>query len=237
MQPRLETAGDRAVCLRFPSEISAPVFEAVQETLARLERVRQPEWLDVVPGYASILIVLDPARAIPGEVAAALPALLAQAAAGSRPVPRRVEIPVFYHPAVAPDLEPTAATLGMAVEELVARHRAPVYRCHLLGFRPGFPFLGGLDPALVLPRLDTPRLRVAGGSVAIAAQQTGIYPGPGPGGWRILGRTPLRLFEAERIPPALVAAGDEVVFVPIDLDGFRALGGTASAEEKARLGW
>jgi inhibitor of KinA len=130
---------------------------------------------------------------------------------------------VLYHPDVAGDLLPLAAEKGLRPEELVARHTAPTYRCHMIGFRPGFPFLGGLDESLATPRLATPRLAVPAGAVAIGGRQTGIYPSCGPGGWRIIGRTPLVLFDPLRPEPFLIHPGDRVCFRAIDEKEFAAL--------------
>jgi inhibitor of KinA len=136
-----------------------------------------------------------------------------------------VEIPVLYDPLVAPDLEALAAEKGLSVHDLAAAHASGVYWCALLGFRPGFPFLGGLDRRLHAARLATPRVRVAAGSVGIGGQQTGVYPVESPGGWRLIGRTPVRLFTPEHADPFLVHPGDAVRFVAVDADRYQALGG------------
>jgi inhibitor of KinA len=135
-----------------------------------------------------------------------------------------VEIPVLYDPEVAPDLQALAEEKGLTVEALVALHTAPDYRCYLLGFRPGFPFLGGLDPRLVAARLPSPRPRVPAGSIGIGGRQTGVYPVDSPGGWRLIGRTPLPLFDPARADPFLVYAGDTVRFVAIDRAAFEGMG-------------
>jgi KipI family sensor histidine kinase inhibitor len=128
---------------------------------------------------------------------------------------RLVEIPVRYGGADALDLDAVAARAGLTCEEVIARHTAAEYRVAMLGFAPGFPYLLGLDPALAMPRLDTPRQHVAAGSVGIGGAQTGIYPRPGPGGWRIIGRTDAVLFDATRASPSLLAPGDRVRFVAV----------------------
>lgn len=132
-----------------------------------------------------------------------------------------VEIPVCYASEYAPDLGALAAHAGLPREEVVARHCAGDYRVAMIGFAPGFPYLLGLDPALAMPRLSTPRTRVPAGSVAIGGAQTGIYPRDSPGGWHVIGRTPLPLFDAGRMPPALLAPGQRVRFRAIDADAFR----------------
>jgi inhibitor of KinA len=225
---RAAAAGDSAVIIRLDDEISEPTLDRVLAVMAALDDRRIPGVLDVVPGYASVLVGFDPlitsAREIRQEIALAL-AAPADPAAGSETVPTLVQIPVLYDPEVAPDLVALAAERGLPVAALIDRHSRPTYRCHLLGFRPGFPFLGGLDPLLASARLATPRLRVAAGSVAIGGRQTGIYPLAGPGGWRIVGRTPVTLFDPGRARPFLVAAGDRVKLTPIDRAAFLALGG------------
>jgi inhibitor of KinA len=138
---------------------------------------------------------------------------------------REVNVPVWYEPRVGPDLELLAAEKGISVPELVERHAAPEYRVYMLGFRPGFPFLGGLDPLLAASRLASPRTVVPEGSVGIGGQQTGVYPVTSPGGWRLIGRTPLRLFDPTQKTPFLFEVGDRVRFVPIDEERYRALGG------------
>ncbi len=127
--------------------------------------------------------------------------------------PRRVEVPVVYGGEFGPDLEFVARHNGLSPEEVIRRHTARDYPVYLVGFTPGFPYLGGLDETIAAPRLSSPRPRVPAGSVGIAGQQTGIYSVDSPGGWRLIGWTPLRLFDPLRHPPALLAPGDVVRFV------------------------
>lgn len=203
-------AGDQAFDVRFAGDDGTQALAAAERLIEQL-----PAGVtDVVPGYASLLVIYDPLRARPDDVAAWI-ARTADGPAVAQEA-RTVEIPVAYDPELAPDLAPLAAEKGLAVDELVALHSAPLYRCQLLGFRPGFPFLGGLDPRLASARLPSPRLRVPAGSVGIGGGQTGVYPVDSPGGWRLIGRTPLRLFDPARAEPFLVRAGDRVRFVPID---------------------
>ncbi|HEY0708239.1 MAG TPA: 5-oxoprolinase subunit PxpB [Polyangia bacterium] len=226
-------AGDAAVMIRFGSGLSAAGCDRVHAALAALDgtagsmaggRPGWPAgWIDVMPGYASIVVVFDPVLCSFDDVAAVVRAALVDDPRGAvAPAPRQIEIPTVYHPDVAPDLVPLAAEKGLTVDRLVALHAAPLYVCQMLGFRPGFPFLRGLDPALVSARLATPRLRVESGSVGIGGAQTGVYPSPGPGGWRIIGRTSRPLVDAAaaaRNDPDqafLVRPGDTVRFVPLD---------------------
>jgi KipI family sensor histidine kinase inhibitor len=207
-------AGDQAFTVAFGAGVDPATSARVLAAAERLAAVRPAGVTDVVPGYDTLLVAYDPLEIDPDDVRAWMAAGIESEAAPSEGRP--MEIPVCYDPALAPDLEGLAAEKGLSVEALAARHAAPTYRCYLLGFRPGFPFLGGLDEGLAAPRLPSPRLRVPAGSVGIGGRQTGIYPVDSPGGWRLVGRTPLRLFDPTRAEPFLIRAGDRVRFVPID---------------------
>jgi inhibitor of KinA len=220
--PSFAPAGDQGLVIQLGDGV---LPESVMAAVERLEGDRPAGVIDVVPGYASVLVIHEPTRA--DEVRRwAAERLRVPGSAASAPG-REVEIPVLYDPAVALDLQPLAAEKRMTVEAVVRLHTSVAYRCHLLGFRPGFPFLGGLDPALWSARLATPRLRVPAGSVAIGGRQTGIYPVDSPGGWRIIGRTPLRLFDLDRADPFLIHPGDRVRFVAVGEDRFQAIGASS----------
>lgn len=217
------TAGDSGVRLRVADSISAEAHERVLAWLHVLDTERPAYVRDVVPAYRSVLVIYDCTAASLAEVTAWIDSLRA------RPLPPAtepplVELPVWYDPEVAPDLLELAAAKAMSVDQLVALHSAPEYRVHMLGFRPGFPFLGGLDPRLATPRLPAPRLAVPAGSVGIGGAQTGVYPVTSPGGWRLIGRTPVRLFDPGSARPFLLQVGGRVRFVPIDGRRFRELG-------------
>lgn len=224
--PRFEPLGDDALLVRFGDAIDAAVNRRVHALAARL-RAQRPAWLrDLVPAYASLAVFFD-AAAIAGDtphavVRDALSALVETASPASFAEGTLHEIPVRYGGAFGEDLAEAARELGLDEAALVARHSAPVYTVAMIGFAPGFPYLLGLDPALALPRLATPRTRVPAGSVAIGGAQAGIYPRESPGGWRLLGRTPRVLFDAARTGPSLLQPGDRVRFVPIDAATFAA---------------
>lgn len=218
--------GDAALSLRL-DEGTLDITNRLRAIVSHLDSDRPTGVLDVVPGHTTLLVRFDPARGDPDAIAAWMQsAANATSIDNQKMADTRVEIPVLYDPAVAPDLEDLAREKSISPAELIRRHCAPTYRCVVLGFRPGFPYLAGLDARLASPRLSTPRLRVAAGSVAIGGAQAGIYPGEGPGGWRIVGRTPLAVFALERSDPFLVHPGDEVTFVPINHARYRELGGT-----------
>lgn len=219
----IEALADDAWLATFGQALDADLNARVHATCARIDAAR-PRWLrDVVPAYASMAVFFDPHAATAAQVRDWLAGVLrdAQAAGGGAPG-RCVEIPVVYGDEYGPDLASAAEELGIAPGELARRHAGGAYTVAMIGFAPGFPYLFGLDPALSLPRLATPRLQVPAGSVAIAGGQAGIYPHEGPGGWRLLGRTPLRLFDPGRTPPGALRPGDRVRFVAIDADAFRA---------------
>lgn len=220
-RPRVEALGEDALLLRLGDAIDADTNARVLALAARLAE-RRPPWLrEIVPAYASLALFVDlDAMAddrAPLDTAAAwaLAQDEAPAPAGDiAPAPARVvDIPVRFGGDDGPDLADAAAHAGLAEADFLARFRAAEYRVAMIGFAPGFPYLLGLDPALALPRLATPRTRVPAGSVAIGGAQAGIYPAEGPGGWRLLGRTPVVLFDPRRDPPSLLRPGDRVRFV------------------------
>lgn len=227
-----EALADDAWLLRL-GEVIDDALNARTHALAARLRAQAPAWLrDLVPAYASLAVFFD-SRAIDADaVRDWLQAHCAQPSgadirggvdAVESPEPRTVEIPVAYGGEFGPDLTSGAAELGLSGSALILRHSDSVYTVAMIGFAPGFPYLSGLDPELALPRLATPRTQVAAGSVAIGGAQTGIYPRPGPGGWRLLGRTPLTLFDPSRAQPSLLLPGDRVRFIAIDAAQFARL--------------
>lgn len=219
----VEAIGDSALLLRWGDRIDPQLNLEVHALASRL-RAHAPAWLlDVVPAYASLALHIDPAgfeRDL-DPLREARRWLRAQGedasdAAAPAQVARVVEVPVRYGGDAGPDLEAVAAHCGIDAAAVVARHCAPLYRVAMLGFAPGFPYLLGLDPGLATPRLAQPRQRIPAGSVGIGGAQTGIYPREGPGGWQLIGRTSLSLFDPERDPPSVLAPGDSLRFVAVD---------------------
>jgi KipI family sensor histidine kinase inhibitor len=211
---RLEFLGDAALSVHVVAEAPLEANAGVHRLASRLRAAEVPGVKDVVPGMRSLVVHVDPLRCDIGRITAALDA------GGEGPVapasPRRpelVEIPVTYGGAAGPDLEHVATACGLAPDEVCRRHAASEYVVCFVGFLPGFPYLGLLDPALRLPRRRTPRPVVAPGSVAIAGEYTGVYPWASPGGWHLIGHTDERLFDVEATPPARLAPGTRVRFV------------------------
>jgi len=221
---RFEALADDAWLIHPGATAEAATNARVHALAARI-RAQSPGWLrDLVPAYASLGVFFD-TDAIAADAARDWLRTQDRADAGTAAMPdsRLVEIPVAYGGDFGEDLDAAAAELDIAPAELIARHCTHMYTVAMIGFAPGFPYLSGLDPSLALPRLATPRTRVPAGSVAIGGAQTGIYPRESPGGWRLLGRTPLRLFDPRRASPSLLAPGDRVRFVMIDGDAFARL--------------
>lgn len=222
--PTFEPLADDALLVRFGQTIGAAHNARALEA-TRLLRESDPHWLrDAVPAYASLAVFFDCGRIDATDphafVATQLRATLRNQQTGSAPAARIIDIPVCYEPEMAPDLIEAASELGISVDELIQRHSSASYTVAMIGFSPGFPYLLGLPDSLALPRLATPRIRVPAGSVAIGGNQTGIYPRESPGGWRLLGRTPLALFDVARAAPALLTPGDQVRFQRIDAATF-----------------
>ena len=215
--------GDAAVVLEFGDCISPATHRAIAGFSARLARQPFAGLREVVPAFTTLTVYYDPwlvsenGRHAPYErVAAQLQALLAAAEKTIAPLETEVvEIPVCYGGAFGPDLEFVAQHTGLAVAEVVARHTAPDYLVHMIGFAPGFPYLGGMDARLATPRRPQPRPLVPAGTVGIAGPQTGIYSLPTPGGWQLIGRTPLPLFSPEWAAPSRLRAGQRLRFMAI----------------------
>ncbi len=231
---RFSTLGDCAleVFVGFPSE--AGVIERVQVLVAALKKQGVSWILDIVPAYGTVAVFYDPIR-IPSVLDntydwlcewiknVALHAGVLARRTPSLPKKRKpFEIPVCYDKSLGEDLERVAAKAKLSVQACIKLHSSATYQVQAVGFAPGFPYLTGLSPKLAMPRLQTPRERVPAGSVGIGGNQTGIYPFSTPGGWNLIGQTPLRLFDLNQTPPALLAVGDLVIFKPISKEEFLA---------------
>jgi len=212
--------GDIAVRVVFGAEISPPINEQVHRFCHHLQAEPIRGVIEWVSSYASVTVYYQPWTIGYDELCG----MLVEHGAEKRDIPLSeawaVEIPVCYGGKYGPDLDEVATLHGLDGAQVIERHAGGDYLIYFLGFLPGFPYLGGLDPLLATPRRATPRLRVPAGAVGIAGAQTGIYPLETPGGWQIIGRTPLRLYDPDRQPPALLAAGNHVRFVPITATQF-----------------
>ena len=204
--------GEGAATLTLADEISPETHQHIQAIAEALTRNPPPGLRDIVPAYTTLSVFFDPGLVAFEAVRDHLLGLLKSVGAGSVWSGREWVIPVRYD---GPDLAEVASRTGLSPEEVVTRHTGRSYRVYLIGFVPGFAFLGELDPGLVLPRRETPRQRVPAGAVAIAGAQTGIYPLETPGGWHLIGRTDTRPFDLARDPAVLFKVGDQVRFEAI----------------------
>jgi inhibitor of KinA len=215
-KPRIVPLGDAALLVQFGEQIE-PTLNGRVHALAGLLEASPPEGLiETVPAYAALLVHYDPLLISYTQVRDFLRGKLAhleETVSHARHKPRRrLEVPVRYGGEYGPDLESVARHLHLSAEEVIRLHSESTYTVYMMGFTPGFPYMGILNEALVTPRLETPRTRVPAGTVAIAGSQTGIYPIASPGGWRLIGWTPLTLFDPASDTPFLFAPGDEVKF-------------------------
>lgn len=218
--------GDAAVLVEFADHVDLAINAAIQAIVARIRAGRAPWLRDVVPAFAALAVHIDPdhiGSADPLELVRALIEEHGKTRATSTTAARHVEVPVCYDAEFALDLEPVMARTRLSAEQVATRHAEPDYHVLMMGFAPGHPYLGGLDAKLAIPRRATPRPVVPAGSIAIANQQCVVYPYAISGGWNVIGRTPLKIFDAHRAEPSLFLPGDVVKFVPIDRARFARL--------------
>lgn len=218
---RIRAAGDAAVMLELPPSLDLATSERIVALSAAVRERCGSLIRDAVIGFHTLTVYYDPLAVDVNSLEAQLSSIAADDSLAARTVGTRVDVPVCYGGDLGPDLAEVAALTGRTEAEVVALHSGREYRVFVVGFVPGFAYMGILDPPLsALPRRSTPRTRVPAGSVAIAAGQTGIYPMETPGGWHLLGRTPIRPFDPTRREPVLFRPGDRVRFQPIDRDTF-----------------
>jgi inhibitor of KinA len=215
MMPHYRTMGDRSLLVELGGEISPATNGLVQDLLLRLEAAAITGVRELSPGYRSLLVTYDPLVISPLELQSRITSIAGGTGLFSATAVRPVTVPVVYGGAGGPDLDTVAAHLRIGVEEVIRLHTGTTYRVYMIGFMPGYPYMGELPAALAMPRRRTPRTRVPKGSVGIAQRQTGIYPVESPGGWQIIGWTPIELFDPHRDPPSLLNMGDNVKFEAI----------------------
>ena len=209
----LQPLGDSTCLVQLGDRIDPAVNRRVHALAALIEAAPLPGVIETVPAYAALLVHFDPLATDYASVADWVLGLADRVAIDTARTPRRIQVPVRYGGESGPDLGPVAVSTGLSPADVVRIHTGTEYTVYMMGFTPGFPYLGRLDPRLVVPRLETPRTLVKAGTVAIAGEQTGIYPLDSPGGWRLIGRTSLRLFDPASETPFLFAPGDLVTFV------------------------
>jgi inhibitor of KinA len=218
--PLVLPLGEAAWTVVLGDKVDRELHGRVTELAARIAEAELPGVIEIVPAYAAVTVFFEAGPLGGDHLRTSLLKLAAEsppspALASARPPirPPPLTIPTRYN---GPDLAQVATSTGLSETEVIRRHAEREYRVYLLGFAPGFAYLGDLDPALVIPRRDTPRTRVPAGSVAIAGAQTGVYPLATPGGWHLIGTTSLRMFDPAREPAALLRVGDRVRFEPVE---------------------
>ena len=233
MQVRFLNQGETGLVCEFGTAIDAATSARVTRADYCLQAAIAAGQLDgvieVVPAYRSLTLIYDPLRLPCAELKKRLPLLFADPPEAAQVTPRRWCLPACYETQYGPDLEGVALAVGLSPTEVIALHTGRVYTVYMIGFLPGFPYMGDLDQVLEMPRHTDPRVRVPRGSVAIAGLQTAVYPWESPGGWQLLGRCPLPLFDPTWNQPALLAQGDCVSFRAVSTAEFLDLEAAAAA--------
>ena len=220
-RPHYRIMGDRSIIVELGDEISPKVNRRVRKLSLTLMENPLEGLVEIVPTYRSLLIIYDPLKISVATLQHRVEDLHKKIKEMQIPEPKTMEIPVAYGGEYGPDLEWVAQYHKISPEEVIQLHTETVYQVYMIGFTPGFPYMGELPERLATPRRETPRTVIHSGSIAIAQRQTGIYPVESPGGWHILGRTPLNLFNPVHSPPSLLEMGDWVRFFPIEEEEFK----------------
>lgn len=215
------TAGDSSILIEFGKEISPEINRKIKATVQLMKEQHIEGVVDVIPAFCSLLINYDPRVISYDEIRKRMQNLVKVDAKSGEEKKKIYEIPVCYGGEYGPDIENIAANAGLSVEEVIKIHSSRDYLIYMLGFLPGFCYLGGLDERIHTPRLANPRMKINAGSVGIGGSQTGIYPLDSPGGWQLMGMTPVKTYDPDRDVPILVEAGDYIRFVPIDEDEYK----------------
>lgn len=213
MKPRIVSLGDSSVLVQFGDEIDLTINQRVHSLSNLITASSVNGIIETVPAYATLLVHYDPLILSFIQMKAHLQMQISQLEEIVSRKPRQIDVPVRYGGEDGPDLESVALYCGLRVEDVIRIHSEKIYTVYMMGFTPGYPYMGKLDDRLIMPRLETPRTRVPAGTVAIAGSQTGIYSIESPGGWQLIGWTPLKLFDLGAESPFLFSPGDEVKFI------------------------
>ncbi|MBM7869683.1 KipI family sensor histidine kinase inhibitor [Clostridium pascui] len=222
-ETRYLTAGDRALTVEYGNEISEDISNKVRSMMVALELNKIEGVIEIVPTYRSLIIHYNPLNIKYDNLVSELKLLESKLKDISLPEPEVIEIPTLYGGEYGADIGNVAQYNGITVEEVIKIHSSKEYLIYMLGFTPGFPYLGGMDEKIATPRLKVPRTKISKGSVGIAANQTGIYPIDSPGGWQLIGKTPLKLYEPNREVPILLKAGNYIKFIPISEEQYKTI--------------
>ncbi len=214
-------AGDKVMIVEFGNEISQEINNKVMALYHVINNSHIKGIEELIPTYRSLMVQYNPAQVVYKELIDLLKRLCENLNEDKLPKQKIIEVPVIYGQEFGPDIEFVASHNKISVNEVIQIHSSNDYLIYMLGFTPGFPYLGGMCEKIETPRLQTPRTKIPGGSVGIAGKQTGIYPIESPGGWQLIGRTPIKLYDPYREPPILLKAGDFIRFVSVGLEEYR----------------
>lgn len=219
----IKPAGDCAIAVEFKNEISEEVNNRVAILKASIENSGVVGMLECIPTYRSLTVRYNPCEISFEELGKRINEFMEKAGSSAEAVAKVYIVPVCYGGEFGPDLDNVGSINGMSEEEVINIHVSVDYRIYMLGFTPGFPYLGGMNESIATPRLKQPRTKIYAGSVGIAGKQTGIYPIDSPGGWQIIGRIPLKLFDIDRKDPILLEAGNYIRFKAIDYEEYQSI--------------
>ena len=222
---RIETAGQNAFIVYFAEQTSAAVSAQIQAAVTNINATMRDNIVDLVPSYASLLVIYDQDRSDHFAVKLQLRTALSNLGSVDASAGELVTLPVYYSTESGPDLETIAQRGKLAIDDVIEIHQQQEYRVYAIGFAPGFAYLGEVDERIAAPRLATPRQKVPRGAVAIADRQTAVYPAVSPGGWNLIGLCPTRMFDASKTPSMPVQVGDRIRFAAISREEFIAQGG------------
>ena len=219
----MKPCGDAALMIQFEQRIDLQILRSVSDLNNRIAKVQIPGILDRIPAYASLLVCFDPAVVSYASLCSMIAALSDGEEIQETAEMRRIEIPVLYGKPFPEDLAAVAEHAGLTTDEVIRIHTAGTYPVYIIGFLPGFPYLGNLDERIHTPRRKTPRTAIPAGAVGIGGAQTGVYPVESPGGWHILGITPMKLYDPDAQEPVLLRTGDLVRFRAMDEEEYEAV--------------
>ena len=221
MKPTISPVGDRAISIDFGQVIDPTINRHIRQTIERIKELQLEGIIELVPTYCALLVEYDAMLYSYSEICNIIEPTLEEGMANTtNELVTVVEVPTVYGGEFGPDLSFVASHNHLSEDEVISIHSGTDYLVYMLGFIPGFTYLGGMDPRIATPRLSSPRTMIPAGSVGIAGEQTGTYPSDSPGGWQIIGRTPVTMYDMSKAQAALLKAGDYVRYVPIDESEF-----------------